>query len=313
MTSARRSSRGFRESGDFAITRQRGFTLIEVVIAAAIVSLLATTIMTTMSIAFRARATAARGVETQRSARLALDAIGRDLLTALPPSRADSTKALRSSFLAICNGPVPAGVTSSSIGSSSLGSTVASDNPSQNSLGAGITFSNTAPPIRTIDGGGDVQRVSFALISDSDINRPAAARLAPPGGTNSNASPVPDASGPFLIAPSLTSQTSSQGSLVRRVRRQLLAPITQVPEDQILCRGVMSFAARYYDGSQWTATWDSSAIGNTLPLAVEVTLEVALPVNGGASESVPGSYTLTRVFSLPCGRSVSTAGASTTP
>jgi prepilin-type N-terminal cleavage/methylation domain-containing protein len=293
--------------------QQRGFTLIEVVIAAAIVSLLATTIMTTMSIAFRARATAARGVETQRSVRLALDAIGRDLLTALPPSQADSTTALRSSFLAICNGPVPAGVTSSSISSSSLGSTVASDNPSQNSLGAGITFSNTAPPIRTIDGGGDVQRVSFALLSDNDINRPAPARLALPGGTNSNASPVPDASGPFLIASSLTSQTSSQGLLVRRVRRQLLAPITQVPEDQILCRGVTSFAARYYDGSQWTATWDSSAIGNTLPLAVEVTLEVALPVNGGTSERVPGSYTLTRVFSLPCGRSVSTAGASTTP
>ncbi len=309
MTSDCRTSRRGSASRVRFAPQQRGFTLIEVIIAIAIVSLLVTTIMATMSIAFRARRTAARGVDAQRSVRLALDAIGRNLRSALPPSQADSNVALRGPFLAICNGPVPAGVTSSSIGSSSLGSSVASDNPSQNSLGAGITFSNTAPPIRTIDGGGDVQRVSFALLSESDINRPAPAGETMQGGTNSNASPVPDTSGPFLSAPS----RASQGLLVRRVRRQLLAPITQTPEDQVLCRGVTSFAARYYDGSQWTATWDSSAAGNTLPLAIEVTIEVALPVTDGANEPAPGSYTLSRVFSVPCGRSVSSAGASTTP
>jgi prepilin-type N-terminal cleavage/methylation domain-containing protein len=310
---ARRTFRTTRASRVHCAAQQHGFTLIEVVIATAIVSLLAASLMATMSIAFRARRTATRGVDVQRSVRLAMDAISHDLRSALPPSSLGATTALRGPFLGVCNGPVPAGVTSSSLSSSSLGSAVASDNPSQNSLGAGITFSNTASPIRTIDGGGDVQQVSFALLSEGDINRPAPVTAAPSAGPNSNASPVPDSAGPFVTSDRTASSVGSQNVLVRRVRRQLLAPVTQTPEDQILCRGVTAFSARYFDGSQWTATWDSTAVGNALPLAVELTIQITLPASDGTNNQPAGTYTMTRTFSVPCGRSASSSGAATTP
>ena len=67
---------------------------------------------------------------------------------------------------------------------------------------------------------------------------------------------------------------------------------------------------RYFDGTNWQLTWDSTTVGNALPTAVEITLE--LPPGGEtATKNTEPGYRLCRVVSIPCGRGVS-AGTTTT-
>lgn len=92
------------------------------------------------------------------------------------------------------------------------------------------------------------------------------------------------------------------GELVRRITVNLLAPEVPAPAEEVLCRNVLSFTLRYYDGTTWQDTWSSSQQGNALPEAVEVTLALAEngPAQTAAGEFEAPGYTLTRVFRLPC-------------
>ncbi len=62
--------------------------------------------------------------------------------------------------------------------------------------------------------------------------------------------------------------------LLRQVTTDLLAPRQMEPEEQVLCRNVVSLNFRYFDGSGWVDSWDSTADANSLPLAVEVDLQI---------------------------------------
>jgi prepilin-type N-terminal cleavage/methylation domain-containing protein len=63
--------------------------------------------------------------------------------------------------------------------------------------------------------------------------------------------------------------------LLRQVTTDLLAPRQMEPEEQVLCTKVASLNFRYFDGSNWLDEWDSTADANSLPLAVEVDIEIA--------------------------------------
>jgi prepilin-type N-terminal cleavage/methylation domain-containing protein len=86
--------------------------------------------------------------------------------------------------------------------------------------------------------------------------------------------------------------------LVRRVTPNLLAPTTPNPDEEVVCRGVGGFNLRYYNGSAWSDTWDSTQTqyDNTLPVAVEVTLQLDRPTNSGQMQS----FRYVRVFPLSC-------------
>ncbi len=90
---------------------------------------------------------------------------------------------------------------------------------------------------------------------------------------------------------------STDHVLVRRVSRNLLSQVETTPTDEVLCRGVGGFNVRYYDGTQWVDTWDSTQQGDVLPTAVEVTLELDRPT---AANQPPRTFRFTRVFPLPC-------------
>ena len=64
--------------------------------------------------------------------------------------------------------------------------------------------------------------------------------------------------------------------LVRRVTSNLLSPRVVDPNEQVLCRDVLSMNLRYYDGEtfSWVDEWDSLEDANSLPLAMEIDLEV---------------------------------------
>jgi prepilin-type N-terminal cleavage/methylation domain-containing protein len=100
-------------------------------------------------------------------------------------------------------------------------------------------------------------------------------------------------------------------SLVRSVTRNLLAPTTPVPEDEILCRNVKSFTLRYFDGTDWQDSWDSTTLGDVLPLAVEMTMVAVI------DEAKPGqpevTYKVTRVFPLACAQPATDSTTGATP
>ena len=109
----------------------------------------------------------------------------------------------------------------------------------------------------------------------------------------------------LLVRPSTI--TGAGGVLVRRVVGNLLAPTEPVPEEEVICRGITAFTVRYFDGLQWYAEWDSTQYGDTMPMAVEVSLEVhgskdptrtAADTRGDVVNEA--TYRTSRTFFLPC-------------
>jgi prepilin-type N-terminal cleavage/methylation domain-containing protein len=92
--------------------------------------------------------------------------------------------------------------------------------------------------------------------------------------------------------------------LMREVSTNLLAPRTEVPVEQVLCRDVVSLNLRYYDGDGWVDEWDSSEDSNSLPQAVEVDIKIAYHRKTGRrdknSVEVPEQRRLVQIFAVPC-------------
>ncbi len=112
------------------------------------------------------------------------------------------------------------------------------------------------------------------------------------------------------------SPTGRDQDLLRGLTTNLLAPQVPDPQMETLCRHVVSFNLRYFDGASWQDNWDSNALGNVLPAAVEVTLAVAADTTTAAKTgnlrmgSQAGQLSLTRVVPLPCGQDSAQTAAS---
>ena len=63
-------------------------------------------------------------------------------------------------------------------------------------------------------------------------------------------------------------------TLVRAVTRNLLPVQTTTPDVQTLLTNVTSATIDYYDGTEWTDSWDS-AVTNTLPTAIRIQIVLA--------------------------------------
>jgi hypothetical protein len=87
--------------------------------------------------------------------------------------------------------------------------------------------------------------------------------------------------------------------LLRRVTTNLLTPKTVEPDEQVLCRGVVSLNLRYFDGDGWLDAWDSTADANSLPQAVEIDIEIAHDPQRDTDE--PQMRRLVQCFAIPCG------------
>ncbi len=84
--------------------------------------------------------------------------------------------------------------------------------------------------------------------------------------------------------------------LVRKVTSNLLSPKVVDPNEQVLCRNVVSLNLRYFDGASWADEWDSVEDANSLPLAMEIDIEV---VDNTRNRSTQNSTTVTRADELP--------------
>ena len=238
--------------------RTPGFTLIELVCATAIMSLLTLSIFSALRIGFKARDRALSAVGPARSAEIAIDLVRRDLESALPPGGTMAT-----GFIAQ---PGPEAPETSAVeffnvdtvqiapGASATGGSLLSQGPS--------VFEQQDPVAV-----GGMQRVTFLV-------RPVG---------------------------------NGESVLIRQITRNLLAETEMPPQEQILCRGVTAFRLRYFDGLQWTEEWDSTSYGNSLPMAVEITLALTRPKDAtrpaelaAADPASVATYQTTRSFFLPC-------------
>lgn len=207
----------------------RGFTLLEVLVATAMVAILAGSLYASLSIAFRARRSALAAVEPVAKTQLAVALMGEDIRNAVVPSGV-----LAGPFLGQ-DGQDERGHDSDS-----------------------LSFYCTAVSPESDVGIGDIKLVELGCEPSDD--------------------------GKTQI-------------LVRLVTTNLRSTKVVEPEREVLCRGVFALNIRYFDGSEWLDDWDSTTEDNTLPCAIEVTLQLDDPRQANASL---GGYRAARVFLVPC-------------
>jgi len=203
------------------------FTLLEMLVALALMGILAGSLYRSFSVGVRSRSRAEAAIAPARAATLALEPLHRGVQSALPPSGI-----LAGAF----------------IGQDAEADVSAEDADS-------LSF--------------------FAMIEGA----------------------MQDSSVIRKVEFSATSGDDGTLTLVRRVTTNLLAPETPQTVEDVLCRNVISFNLRYYDGVEWLDSWDSTVRDNTLPLAVEATIAIRRTDSASADEQ---AYQIIRVFPLPC-------------
>ena len=86
----------------------------------------------------------------------------------------------------------------------------------------------------------------------------------------------------YSLAPQPNDTTGTLFLLQRSITTNLLAPETPTPVQDNICANVLGLTFQYFDGTNWWPNWDSTQQGNTLPTAVQVTLQLQPPVVGPA-------------------------------
>lgn len=100
-------------------------------------------------------------------------------------------------------------------------------------------------------------------------------------------------------------------ALVRRTWRNIL-PVDQTqivdPQEEVVARNVKSFMAQYLDTSTgqpvWDDDWDSAQMGEVLPQAVMITLDLVIPAERpGQQDRI---YHMARIIPIACHKDPST-------
>lgn len=212
--------------------RSSGFTLLELLLAMAMVSMLMLSLYAGMYTAFRAQRGVTNQTEALRQAKAALDLVEQDLKSILPPGGT-----FAGPFIGYSGGEMAATIDCYTLGSD---------------------FGRIASA--TSDG---MRHVQILMVQDT----------------------VP--------------------VLSRQVIRDVLAGDSSSPEEEILARNITGFSVSYFDGTQWTDSWDSTQQNNALPLAAELTVEVKAPTANDPEHR----YKLTRMVAFSCGQTSDQAAA----
>ena len=196
MTGRSPTSRGRNGAG--------GFTLLELLVAITLVTIVTFSLFASLQIAFRAKARAEAAVEPGRTAELAIELLRADVESSLPP-----------------NGIL-------------AGEFIGTDNQDERGLASDdLVFYTNSEVTDRGQSIGDTKRVELLVLAEADLlpqNQPGFSQM------NGRLPPAPNArpqAGPM------------QYVLVRRVWTNLLAPVEQDPEEEVLCRGVLSFNLRF--------------------------------------------------------------------
>lgn len=241
--------------------RNHGFTLIEVLLATAIVALLAATLGVALHIAFRARRSAAEGLDAARAARLAMEAVGRDLQAAARP-----TGILQGPFIA----------------------TDASGDAGRDS--DSVVFTRAGVALRPAAGTGDIAEVTLTLVRSSEWQASSASARAVGAGRDASGAVLPaDDSGDAYVL------------VRRENRHPLATVTQPEPDEVLCRHVRSFKLRYYDGtnwGDAWNSTGQNNLL--PLAVEVTLTVAPADAGAGSGAGAAP-SVTLTRVFRLPCG------------
>jgi prepilin-type N-terminal cleavage/methylation domain-containing protein len=267
------------------------FTLIELVVAMAMVAVVALSLYSTVHTSFGLQRSADLAIEPSDTVDMAMELIGADLENAISPNTT-ITNAVN-----IYDVVTPSAANNT--GSSSAGNTGGMGSGA--GAGGGSSSSANAAPAGWVlagpfegtqaQGAGGMETDDLVLFTTAD------------------ATPHVDGNGEIKMVELTVEQPqgSSDECLVRRVTSNLTQEEPAKPDEEILCRGVTGFSLQYFDGSEWNPTWDSTQEDNTIPAAVQVTLNISRPYNNGQ----PHTLVFTRVFPISCSNAAMDSNVST--
>jgi prepilin-type N-terminal cleavage/methylation domain-containing protein len=234
--------------------QRRGFTLMEVVLAMLLVSMLAYSLYSAMHIAIAARRSAVSVVEPTRAVVVAADLMRQDLESVMPPT----------------------------------------------GIYAGQFLGTHVP-----GPGGDADTLLFySMGEDPMIIRQEQLQEQQQAIQPQQEDPLAEG---FRKVELAINTAVNPPALVRRVQRNLEPSADVKVAEEIICRDVRSFSLRYFDGTNWQEDWDSTVMGDVLPLSVALTIELNDPLNPPPAKS---TRRVTRIIPLACGRELDQATAS---
>jgi prepilin-type N-terminal cleavage/methylation domain-containing protein len=259
------------------LSSRRGFTLIELVLAMGLVGIVAISLYASLKISFNATAATDRSIEPSRTADLAMELIAGDLQNAIAPN----TTITNAENVTDLTGTTPTSSSTSSTsstGSASMSASSSSSSSSSSATPTGWVLSGPFEATQTQSNGMEADDLIFFSTYDGPSHV--------------------DGDGEIkMIELTIdTPQGASQPCLVRKVTSCLTSEQVIVPDEEILCRGVTGLTLQYFDGTNWDPTWDSTAEDNTLPVAVQVALNIQRPTTKGNMQTL----TYTRIFMLSC-------------
>jgi len=221
--------------------RPAAFTLLELLVALAMAAIIAGSLYSALRIGFRARTSAEAAVEPIRTAEMATSVLRSDFECAV---RATGTLA----------GPF---VGTDTTGDGGLAADAVSFYTLGNPADADFLASLAVTQGNQQGGGGGVKGAM--------------------NGTTSNAVPAEARKVEIGLVSYPGPNNSSEQCLVRRVTTNLLSQVAVDGDEEVLCRGVRAVNFRYFDGTTWQDSWDSTQINNNIPTAVEMIVELGLP------------------------------------
>ena len=224
----------------------RAFSLLELLVALSMATIIAGSLYSALRIGFRARATAEAAVEPVRTAELATALLRADFESAMP-----ARGTLAGPFVG-ADSTGGAGLSADTVEFFTLG------NPSDAFGAAAAAAGLPAPGSGAGVGAGGMNGAAPAPPLPSEVRKVQIGLVEYPG--------------PGGVAESV---------LVRRVTTNLLSQVEVEPEEEVLCRGVRAVNFRYFDGLTWQDTWDSTLADDHIPAAVEMVIELDRSTEGG--------------------------------
>jgi prepilin-type N-terminal cleavage/methylation domain-containing protein len=278
-------------------SRQSAFTLLELLVALTLMVALTSSLYVCFRVAFKSRDHAEAAMAPARTALQALELMRLDIDSALVPDNV-----LAGPFEGTPAGQTPAVSANTNLGiqtTPSLGSS-SSIGGSKAAAGVGSTASAAAAAAASAASGTLTFYACSATPEDPSLAlAQASGQTPPPPSSGSDIRMVT-----YALVPQPNDTTGTLFMLQRSITNNLLAPQTPAPIQQNLCDNVLSLTFQYFDGTNWWPNWDSTQQDNTLPTAVQVTLQLQPPVVGQPDPANPPQpYQVTRIFMPPCGPS----------
>ncbi|HVX83363.1 MAG TPA: type II secretion system protein GspJ [Phycisphaerae bacterium] len=257
------------------------FTLLELMVALAIVAIITLALSQSIYSAFKAKSTAEAAMDPASRIGISMDFLVRDFSSALPP-----TGTLAYEFEGTDNGD------------------------QDDVIFFAPTDSPTGPTLRAIDtdpNGNSLGGLGGGLLSGASGGTGGGGMLAGLGGSGSGVSSGPNNADVKQVEYTIAPDDGGTPCLMRYVTSDLLADVQPDPDQEIICRGVQTFNVEYFDGTTWQTSWDSTATDpqNELPVAVRITLELTPTTPNGPVTRI------IRVINLACYVDLSTTNTVT--